>query len=328
MWLFDELLKKPPQPANDTTGSASSQQQGGQWDDSVIQAESVKIEKTEEQSIMTESLEATLPGTPAEPIITAESDNSAVLVGATAEEAAATQEEVPEATDALAEVENAPVLETVNDTQETPIQSSTPEAPAAEEDTPMSDILNATSDTSLLNFGTDEEEKENPEDTIQVESEFDSLKTYIETNIDQSESLIMKIDAAHTAKLEEAAGYKSEKERFASLEEDAYKDAERLMIEKGHAERMKSYFIEQLQADAAQNVVPQAEWIELSEDHLFYDEPPAEEDITLIDDTGIDGSVETALTGLAVQNTVKNTVEKKHKSKKHEETKEENFSLI
>jgi hypothetical protein len=57
--------------------------------------------------------------------------------------------------------------------------------------------------------------------------------------------MVARIDTAHAAKLSEALGYKTEKEKYTELEEQAYADAEKYVTEKDHALAMRAYFVGQ-----------------------------------------------------------------------------------
>jgi len=107
--------------------------------------------------------------------------------------------------------------------------------------------------------------------------------------------MIEQIDMAHGTKLEEALGYKTEKEKYTTLEEQAYADAEKYVTEKEHALTMRTYFVDQGKMEEHGDLVVQSE-------------TPA---------TPI-ASVETTLTGLAVQSAVTETVTPSKKTKKAE----------
>jgi hypothetical protein len=395
MWLFDDLLKKPPQPANESSGTTSGQASGegtGQWDNS---SPVLKIEKTEEQSILTDSVTPALWGSTmivwspesmgaswiivnGEPVnitpVAPQSNPSPIIIETPPVVAPSsviitepventlvrpTEPLVPAettvVTDALSTEPLAPVNAPENtnlgnllwetNTEMLNIESSTlQDAPWALEETISDEIKEDTiavaeEDTSISALIGNTQEDE-PEEEKETEQAFVNLREYIEANIRQTDELIAKIHASHEIKLEEAAGYKSEKERFADLEQNAYTDAEKMVAEQAHAEKMKAYFVQQLaeeawssdmaQADAAiaAPTETKAEIQAIVNDEPLYYDAPMEEDITLIEDIGIDGSVETALTGLAVQNTVNTTMEKKHKAKTATKKKEEEFSLI
>jgi hypothetical protein len=70
---------------------------------------------------------------------------------------------------------------------------------------------------------------------------------FIEESLTKIESMIATIDARHEAKLAEAEGYKSEKERFAQLEQKAHDEADMMITERNHAERMQNYFMSEKQ---------------------------------------------------------------------------------
>jgi hypothetical protein len=110
--------------------------------------------------------------------------------------------------------------------------------------------------------------------------------------------MITRIDTAHNSKLEEALGYKTEKEKYTTLEEQAYTDAEQYTEEKDHALAMRAYFANQ-------------------------STPQSVTEVSVVAETPVENiaSVETVMTGLAVQNAVTEAVkpEKKAKVKKEEE---------
>lgn len=125
--------------------------------------------------------------------------------------------------------------------------------------------------------------------SISSDDEFSHPHEFIEMSLEKVRAMILSINKRHDAKLEEALGYKTEKEKYASLEEATYEEAEKLIWEREHAESMESYFQSQLEKLSPKQapVTEQA--------------PPA---------ALPSSSVETTLTGLAVQNTVTEVVEK------------------
>ena len=58
--------------------------------------------------------------------------------------------------------------------------------------------------------------------------------------------MIEKIDAKHTAKIEEAEGYGEEKVRFTGLEKNAYAEADGMDKEKAHTLRMRKLLEKEL----------------------------------------------------------------------------------
>jgi hypothetical protein len=83
------------------------------------------------------------------------------------------------------------------------------------------------------------------EETPVHEEIFENPVAFIEASIKDLDLMIEHIVETHTAKLEEAAGYKSEEEKFAGLKVWAYADGEKMMKEKAHAEKMRTYFLNQ-----------------------------------------------------------------------------------
>ena len=100
--------------------------------------------------------------------------------------------------------------------------------------------------------------------------------------------MIAQINTRHDAKLKEALEYKTEKERLASQEENAYTEAEKMVLERNRAEEMRKYFQAEQDKKTSLSFVQEEKM-----------ETPRE----------LSESVETALTGMAVQNAVTTTVE-------------------
>jgi hypothetical protein len=212
--------------------------------------------------------------------------------------------EVPE----IVSVEPTPIMEeSITVTESTPIMeeatpivaSSTPvettvipEAIEIESNTTVEEPA-ITAETpivseSVIDFGSEATEEAVAEESYEHPSEF------ITASIARIDAMIARIDAAHGSKLSEALGYKTEKEKYTALEEQAYADAEKYVTEKDHALSMRNYFVEQWKAAGVKTEGKTSEPV---------------------------ASVETTLTGLAVQNAVSETVkhEKKTKAKKQEE---------
>lgn len=111
---------------------------------------------------------------------------------------------------------------------------------------------------------------------------------FIVASLEKIDAMIAHINARHDAKLKEALEYKTEKEKFASEEENAYTEAEKMVLERNRAEEMRRYFQTEQDKKAPISFVQEEK----------VDTPRA-----------LSESVETALTGIAVQNAVSTTVE-------------------
>lgn len=134
--------------------------------------------------------------------------------------------------------------------------------------------------------------------------------------------MIEKIDTAHNAKLAEALEYKTEKEKYSDLEDQAYTDANTLVEEKDHALSMREYFVKQ--KGTSQENVPEASPLVseegtaqapiMSETALdaivesIPQEDPVETPSEVASVSNTPSSIETTLTGLAVANAVSETV--------------------
>jgi hypothetical protein len=127
----------------------------------------------------------------------------------------------------------------------------------------------------------------NGTENIAPTENFTDTISFIQDSLNKIELMLEAIHKRHASKIDEALGYKSEKERFADLEKQAYKDADSMNSEIDHTERMKSYFTKELKhATEKDNQTIQIE------------------------------SVETTLTTLAVKNTVEWVTEKKDVQKR------------
>lgn len=376
MWLFDDLLKKPtpPTPVSDGSSSATA----GQWsgaqsgggtpiaDPLATAAQPIKIEKTEEVSIITESPVNTAAAQPEPVHVVAVDDISSILVTHTATPATASEDIVsstltsgvqqvqdstisPISNVQLTDDTNAHVIHNTSEvdlwnlfwdnnssisevTQSEGILSWTSFASLEPTEVPeviqSIDMSNSSPEDSTLLWIMDEESIINDSHSVEevaiyetpisqsVKDDLDSVSApildlpsssewdqsniesyehpaeFIADSIARIDAMISRIDIAHGTKLEEALGYKSEKEKYTALEDQAYADAEKYVIEKEHALTMRTYFVEQ--------------W----------------EITTNKQDTSNSSvsSIETTLTGLAVQNAVSETVkdERKTKAKKTE----------
>ncbi len=144
-------------------------------------------------------------------------------------------------------------------------------------------------ESSLLNIVS---ESSSTESIVTGEETYEHPTEFIEASITRIDAMIARIDNIHNTKLEEALGYKAEKEKYTTLEEQAYADAEKYVTEKEHALTMRTYFVDQGKAAGSKTTEAVA-------------------------------SVETTLTGLAVQNAVSETVKHEKKLKAKKEEKEE-----
>lgn len=156
--------------------------------------------------------------------------------------------------------------------------------------TPESTPMNLIEESPI--FGSDATDTAS-QDIYEHPSEF------IAASIAKIDAMVTKIDATHSAKLEEALGYKTEKEKYTLLEETAYADAQKLIEEKDHALGMRSYFVEQGNRESGKKSEVSSEITEIKR----------------TESSEITDSMETTLTGLAVQNVVTETV-KAPKAKK------------
>ena len=372
MWLFDDLLKKPTPPSvSDSSGATQSGSQGSGNPPIDPLAEAIqpviKIEKTNEVSIMTESAANTATSEPAPVKAIAVDDVSSILINSESpaapsiviseepsnvtpiittqnedlfggishvevNEATPTITKTPEVTDlgnlfgwmsteeiqapvesvvtteeTLSDVpetitvSEAPIAEDVVIAEETPSEKEVEEAVQAEAEEEVEEVTTTlaeepTEEASILGYSSDSimdlwEAAEAP----QIEESYEHPADFIQASIEKIDRMIEKIDMAHGTKLEEALGYKTEKEKYTTLEEQAYADAEKYVTEKEHALTMRTYFVDQGKMEEHGDLVVQSE-------------TPA---------TPI-ASVETTLTGLAVQSAVTETVTPSKKTKKAE----------
>jgi len=121
-------------------------------------------------------------------------------------------------------------------------------------------ILSPTSENLSSLFGSTSPQKEEinilssvpevsvaPEvSTVAVEAKMIHTNDFIRESIAKIDSMICIMDEAHAKKLEEAQGYKTEKEHYAELEGRAYIEAEKTIEEKSQAKKMKTYLEKEL----------------------------------------------------------------------------------
>jgi hypothetical protein len=161
--------------------------------------------------------------------------------------------------------------------------------PVAEEEEEEEEV----EESPLINFA--------PIAAIAQEESYERTSDFIAGSIAKIDTMITKIDTAHSAKLGEALGYKTEKEKYTTLEETAYADAQSLVEEKDQALTMRAYFV----AQGSHGIVTPV--------------------TAKIEETN---SVETTLTELAVQNAVTETVKPTKKAKAKAETEEGIVGLV
>ena len=126
--------------------------------------------------------------------------------------------------------------------EESPLHASDSVEEAASYESPI--VQSVTDDTDnasspILGLAPDSESSESNIESYEHPAEF------IADSIARIDAMISRIDIAHGTKLQEALGYKSEKEKYTALEDQAYADAEKYVIEKEHALTMRAYFVQQ-----------------------------------------------------------------------------------
>lgn len=356
MWLFDDLLKKPTvdnSAHDDSTGSTGSNPPTDDGstgsnppsDPFVQSANSLEIQKTEEISIITESPAETAAAMPSPVTVNAVEDTSSIIIWTTTP-APSVQDEspisvIPDESHLFQNVElstpsvTAPSEPLVQDIgildlrDESSTPAEIPSVSVIEEDDSLMDILSedtasVPSDVEVVQGISDvapvSEIVPSPTETpvtadvitrsldvdtsnaiiSQLIENTDSIvgtptvelyehpADFIEASIERIDAMIERIDEIYDAKMTEALGYKSEKEKYTNLEQQAYLDAQKYVQEKKHALAMRLYFVEQGKID--------------------------EKTVS----TNAIASVETTLTGLAVQNAVSETVKSEKKKPKKE----------
>ena len=197
-----------------------------------------------------------LPLEPAEVSVSAESDTSSILIGA----------EMPKQ-------EEAPSISFLSEKglqdDSLPSETANQELTSKEENVDLGNLFGDTTPSpvdsvettsiaqpeEILSVSTFEEESPVKEESSQEvydlgnmsKSEF-SEETYthpdefIAASLEKIDAMIGQINVRHDAKLKEALEYKTEKEKFASREENAYTEAEEMVLERSRAEEMRVYF--------------------------------------------------------------------------------------
>ena len=152
-------------------------------------------------------------------------------------------------------------------------------APSLIETAPVVEMpIENQTETAIVEEGIEEKSWATSENSFFHPTEF------IQKSISEIDTMIANIDQKHEKKIIEAEGYKAEKKRFTKLEEIAYTEAETMDEEKDHALHMKELLLNELPENKKK--------------------------------TEKNSHVETTLTGMAVVNTVEQTMEApKHRTK-------------
>ncbi len=319
MWLFDDLIKKSSSQAAADTAAAQASWQSSGWStgqDPVVAiadeqpSAPIVIQKTSDGSILTEAPVAVRPDLPENPnpvTNTADDGESLIIVDGNneADTSAVSSDplgmiDAPVASETPVDptIEDEPVKlgeNLLNATTKDSLHEKQRSRMKEEEKIEITDEQNAmlgnllwetpevTSEVTVDTTTTVASEvmtaAEIEKDAQKIAEQFETPMSFIDASLKKVGGLIDHIDEVRTAKLEEAANYKAEKERNAGLEEQCYIDAEKMMKEKAHAEKMRKYLLSQ------QDVALDAE-AEVS-------------------------SVETTLTTLSVKKSVDDTTDKK-----------------
>lgn len=157
-----------------------------------------------------------------------------------------------------ATVEPAPIIEeSITETESTPIMEEV--APIVASSTPVETTVipeaieigssitveepTLTVEAPLVSESVIDLDSETTEEV--AEESYEHPSEFITASIARIDAMIARIDTAHGTKLSEALGYKTEKEKYTALEEQAYADAEKYVTEKDHALSMRNYFVDQ-----------------------------------------------------------------------------------
>lgn len=230
----------------------------------------IRIEKSEEQSIMTEKPVATRPDIPMTPVsswVQADDGESLLIVENESSPSVSTPEvsiqAQPVSIQTQEDVQTAPSLvwvewtQSLREIQLARMSATEDVAPiSSENENLLGNLFWWTEDQVTMAVPVESQEisqiqvpeltaEEIEQDAEKVAERFDNPMTFIEASIKKIEWMIAHIEEAHSIKLEEALGFKTEKERNAALEEGCYMDAEKMMKERAHAEKMRKYFISQ-----------------------------------------------------------------------------------
>ena len=286
MWLFDDLLKKPSDTAGSTTpvsGTGGSNPGDTSGNPPVQAAQAslpstplITIEKTDERSISTDSFFSDMStaqlATPA-PMVTKVQNiqtESIVLEKPETSGILSISEETPPAgnMDILIWLDNStPNIPNASNLISIVSNQTKAEAPITNEVAPIIETtptITPTSENFSSLFGESNSENEGiniissitetPEVSIapdvstisEKEIKITHTDDFIRESIVKIDSMIAVMDDAHAKELDEAQGYKTEKERYAELEARAYVKAEKTIEEKSQAKKMKTYLEKEL----------------------------------------------------------------------------------
>jgi hypothetical protein len=278
MWLFDDLMKKPtpvptPAPVISVAQDTSWAWQAGQtqwWGNPpqdpfqnnttpqvpITSSGEVRIEKSAEEAIQTEKpiIQAIeLPNTPQPISNTAAEDDGSILMPSdhsieSVETDSMVISDIPDA-DVVTENVWSDSLQWLREMQLNRMKS--PEEVkwiSEDQEFALNNLFGNSQEVTEETVNIADwlvETLPEEESTIDPSEKYENPPSFIEASIEKIDVMIAQIEETHTAKVMEAAGYKWEKEKFAALESQAYKDAERMMKERDHGEKMKAYFLKE-----------------------------------------------------------------------------------
>lgn len=323
MGLFDDILKKPQDTTfSEPTGQGRSTSGSGgnppSDDTSVTGTPAFLIQKTEEKSLFDTPITKTEDVPLESPLVHAEEGGNSVLVNS--EEIV---QKAPETSSDPLAIEGKSTVETFPETVPTENIFSFGQESEEKEETKKESPLFAESSPILSPTEVQEKKTLHPQE-------------FLKNSITDIDSMISEIDASHDAKIQEAEGYKKEKEHFASLEENAYDEAKNLDTEKSQALHVRELLEKELSTN--EDATPISEHLgDIAEDATKnnIEVTPIEESFFEKESSEVvAGSVETTLTNLAVQNTVTETIETKKEEpvtvteEKKEESKVEESPIV
>lgn len=313
MWLFDDILKKP----QDTTpADPLGQGIGGSTGDDSSSTGSGGNPPTDD-TVLTQKPEFLIQKSETKSLFDTEEKNEAIIL---------TPDSPLEVPEIHAEVGGASVLG-ADSPSETPVTDS-PLFIQNEEEI----VSPEASSTSILGF-SDTDTTRSPTDSLfgnsspvteeKTESKTLSFlhpKEFIEKSINDIDTMITDLDNAHASKITEAEGYGAEKDKFATLETDTYAAATKLDEEKAQALHVRELLEKELSTAetdeaALEALMPKEASPTLAEENTPVTAesatPSPAWEPTPVSESPVVGSVETTLTGLAVQNTVTETMDTK-----------------
>lgn len=313
MWLFDDILKKPQdttpadplgQGGSGSTGDDSSSTGSGgnpPTDDTVlVQKPEFLIQKSEAKSLFdTEEKNEAIVLTPDSPLevpeVHAEEGGVSILW-------ADTPSETPAA--------DSPLFIQNEEEITHPEVSTTSILGLSDTDTATT---SAPTDSLFGNISPVAEEK-----TENQTFSFLHPKEFIEKSINDIDKMLADLDTAHASKIAEAEGYGAEKNRFATLETDTYAAASMLDEEKAQALNVRELLEKELSKTEKDETTLEALMPKETAPVIAEDSAPIATEsiaptpsveVAPVSAAPVAGSVETTLTGLAVQNTVTETIE-------------------